>query len=269
MLQLSFQKETKYILLFCSHKYWQSIFYLAKISLKNTYRGSFLGIVWSLLQPALQITILSIVFTHFFKFQLNNFSLYLFSGLVVWSFISGSLSRATSSLISRAQILNRTQIPKTIFPIADVLATFYMTVISLVSMQIILAIFFVGFINITVVWVPICFIPVLIFVISLSICLAYLSPYFRDLQYLVGVLFEMFYWSVPIIYPPTIIPSSIRPFFDYNPLWALIRPFQEVIYYGRAPDIKNFIISLGFSLIFSLISYLVYRKTKNHVIYYL
>lgn len=269
MLQLSVRKEMKSILLFFSSKYWLAVLYLAKVSLKNTHRGSFLGAAWSLLQPAIQITVLSIVFTKFFRFNLKHFSLYLFSGLVVWSFISGSLSRSTSSLISRAQILNRTQISKTIFPIADVLATFYMTSIALVVMQITLAVFFVGYVNITVVWVPICFIPVLIFVISLSICLAYLSPYFRDLQYLVGVVFDLLYWSIPIVYPPSVIPSSMRPFFDYNPLWALIRPFQDVIYFGNIPNGKVYSMAMGVALMSALVSYIVYIKTRKHVIYYL
>ena len=249
-------------------EYLLGLLLLARVALHNTYRNTFLGMTWSLLQPAIQVLVYSIVFTTIMRFSLKDFTLYLISGLLPWTFITGSLLASADSLISRGNVLKACLISKALFPIADALVQFYMFCLAFVAMYGFIVLFVAPF-EWRVLLLPIALVPILIFTFSASIAIAYLAPYARDLGHLLAVGFASLFWFTPIIYPIEMLPEPLLTVVQHNPLYLLIRPVQIIVYGVNFPLLEAVAYSMIIAAAAVIVAYAVYRKLRQRVIFYI
>lgn len=263
---MKFFREIRILL---SKNYIASVMMIARLSLRNQYKTSYLGMAWSLIQPALYITVMSIVFSTIMKFPLDHYPLYLMAGMLPWNLITSSLISGSNSLIIRDGILKRCMLPKTMFPVADTLVQIYTFFLSFIAMQLVMGIFIVGHINLTVLLLPLVMIPMIIFCFAGAIMLSYIAAYLRDISHLLIVLFNALFWTVPVVYPFSIIPENIRAYFELNPLYMMISPVQKVIYFGVVPSLNEIILASTVALVVVIMAFVAYRSLRKNVIYYL
>lgn len=121
--------------------YFLTALIIASNSITRQYRDSFLGILWTAIQPATQVAIYSVVFSTIMRFPVENYIVYLVSGVVLWGFISSSLITAPNAIISQSDTIKRCMISKTVFPIAEVLRNLYTYVVSFFIMYIFIVLF--------------------------------------------------------------------------------------------------------------------------------
>ncbi|KJV97871.1 O-antigen export system permease RfbA domain protein [Rickettsia amblyommatis str. Darkwater] len=105
--------------------------------------------------------------------------------------------------------------------------------------------------------------------ISGSITVAFLTPYIRDIPQMLSVILGVIYWSIPIVYPYSLIPESKKIYFEFNPFFLVIRPVQALVIDGTLPDMMLIVKSIIVAFITVCISYLIYRQFSKRVIYYL
>ncbi|MCC8369091.1 ABC transporter permease [Rickettsia endosymbiont of Polydrusus tereticollis] len=254
---------------FFSKKYWRSVILLVKTSIARQNKDSFLGSLWSLIQPFVHIMVISYFFAFLLKQPREFMIMNLVGGIPLWTFIVSSLTISSNSLVVRDQIVKKVGISKTFFPVADSLAQVYNLICSFSAMYFAFILLFPEKFSWQIIFMPILILPLIVCVVSGSIAVAFLTPYIRDIPQILNVILSVVYWTIPIIYPYSMIPESKKIFFELNPFFLVIRPAQFLVIEGRLPDLILVIKSIIVAFITVCISYLIYKRFSKKVIYYL
>ena len=243
---------------------------LVKRDLRLKYRRSFLGYLWSLLNPLMMMVIMTIVFSYMFKSNIENFPLYLICGNTLFSFFNESTNMAMFSVMNNGALIRKVYIPKFIFPVSRVLSCFVTMSFSLVAILIVM-IFTRSAIHWTLLlfWVPLAFL--LIFCIGIGMILSAISVFFRDVTHLYGVVTIAWMYLTPIFYPvdPQYLPIQVIRIIQMNPLYHFITFFRQVVIYGTIPSVQSWafcILSCAGALVIGLA---VFRKLQKNFILYL
>lgn len=235
--------------------------------LKIKYRRSVLGYLWSVLNPLLMMLVLTAVFSTVFRFDIQNYPVYLLAGQLLFSFYSEATTSAMDSILSGAALIKKVYLPKYIFPLSRVLSTFTTMLFSLIALFIVMVVTGAEF-HITLLFLPIVFIYMLFFSLGISLILASSVVYFRDIKHLYGVFLSALNYLTPIFYPTAILPEWLKPWMVCNPLYNYIELFREVLLYGHWPSIEENLFCLLISLIFFASGIWVFRKyQKNFILY--
>lgn len=253
---------------FYSKKYWMSVLLLTQTSILRQNKDTFLGALWGLIQPFAQIMIISYFFGFILRLPREQLIMNLVGALPFWGFLVSSLTISSNSIIARAHIIKKVVISRTIFPISDSLAQVYTLSYSFIAMYIAFIILYPEKFSISIICLPLIILPLVIFVMTISVVVAFLTPYIRDIPQLLNLIFNMLYWTIPIVYPYSIVPESKKVFFELNPLFILIRPIQHLIIERNIPDAIMMVKSCIVAVLASLLSYIGYRCFAKNVIYY-
>lgn len=253
---------------FFNKYYYYSILVIARNRLSRMYKDSYLGMLWTLLQPISQILIYAIVMPRIMRFPSEQYVPFLISSLLLWGFINNVVLSGATSLISNAEIIKRCTIAKSIFPLSELVQYLYNFIISFLVMYIFSTIVY-SHCHITVVLLPIFMIPVLVILGAVSIALSFITPYVKDCREIVAVAMNFAFWATPIVYPIDIFPPEKQFIFFFNPFYIMIRPISTLIYYGTLPSHMDIIRLVVLMIISIVISYFIYLKLHKRFVYYL
>lgn len=236
--------------------------------IKIKYRRSFLGYLWSLLNPLLMMAIMSLVFSRMFRFAIPNYPLFLICGQTLWNFFSESTNAAMYSVIQNGALIKKVYIPKYIFPISRVLSSFVTMSFSLMAILIVLA-----FSRISVGWTillfPIPIVLLLLFSMGVGMILAALSVYFRDVVHLYGVLTLAWMYVTPLFYSLENVPTDIQGIILCNPMYYYITFFRNVIIDRTVPGVSMWLICIACSLLSLAIGTFIFKKLQKNFILYI
>jgi len=234
---------------------------------KIKYRRSFLGYLWSLLNPLMMMTIMTVVFSYMFRFDIPNYPLYLICGQTLWTFFSESTSASMYSVIVNGPLIRKVYIPKYIFPFSRVCSSFVTMSFSLVAILIVMV--FTGCpLSFTLLLTPVPLALLLTFCIGLGMALSLLAVYFRDITHLYTVLTTAWMYMTPIFYPVDALPEKVAFLIRLNPLYHYITFFRELVLYGNVPGIGMWLSCLGFSAAAFAAGMVIFRKLQNNFILY-
>ena len=235
--------------------------------LKARYRGSVLGIVWSFVNPLLLLSIYSFVFT---KIMSSNdegtrpFAVFLFCGLLPWTWFSTSLIEATSSLISGGNLIKKVLFPAEVLPIVSVLANMVHFFLGLL----ILAAFMIGFQHYpdlaSLTWFPVVITVQLVFTLGLAFSLSALTVHFRDVRDLLANLLTLWFFATPIIYPyftPSV--SRFLTLFRLNPFYHLAVSYQEILFFGQFGHARSLLLLAVLSVGVFLGGYWLFDRLRD------
>ena len=226
-----------YIQTFSQYKYLLQN--LISRDIKVKYRRSVLGVLWSLLNPLLTMLILSAVFQRVFRYQIDNFPLYLISGQVLFSFFNEATSGGIFSIVMASSLIKKVYIPKYIFPLEKVLFGFVNLGFSIPAILIMMIVYRVP-LSWTMLLFPVPLLAFLIFTIGYSLIISAYCVFFRDLQHLHGVLLTAWMYLTPIIYPlETLEGSWIYYVARINPLTWYVEYFRNVLIYATMPTLTH------------------------------
>ncbi|WP_240913450.1 ABC transporter permease [Paenibacillus favisporus] len=248
-------------------KYRELLKQLIVRDLKVKYKNSILGMFWSLLNPALIMIIMTIVFSQLFKFNIEHFPVYLLSGNIIFNFFSMASSAAMTSIISNGSLMGKIYIPKYIFPLSKVCFEFVNTLISLAALLLVIIITRVP-LDISAIM---CFIPlgyVFIFTVGVGLLLSSVAVFFRDTIHLYGVILTAWMYLTPLFYPIEIIPKQFIYLIYLNPLYYFVECFRSTVLYMKLPSIELNLVCIGFSFTALILGLLVfYRKQDKFILY--
>lgn len=241
---------------------------LVKRDLKVKYRRSFLGYLWSLLNPLMMMCIMSFVFSSIFQSTVPNFPLYLICGQTLWSFFNESTSMAMHSVLQNGALIKKVYIPKIIFPLSRVLSSFVTMSFSLIAILIVML-----FTQATIYWTVLLFWVPLTFLFSfccgIGMILSALSVYFRDITHLYGVLMMAWMYATPIFYDAAVLPENVRGVLAWNPMYFYITFFRDVIVYGQVPSLDLWMICTACSIAVLSIGLVIFKKLQKNFILYI
>lgn len=233
--------------------------------LKVKYRRSFLGYVWSLLNPLLMMTVMSVVFSYMFRFDIPNYPLYLICGQTLWTFFNESTNMAMHSVLQNGSLIRKVYIPKYIFPISRVFSSFVTMGFSLVAILIVMLVTRVPF-SLEMLLIPVPLLFLLIFCMGMGMILSALSVYFRDIVHLYGVLTMAWMYVTPIFYPASALPENVAKLLNLNPMYHFISFFRELVLYASIPEANVWLSCVVSSLVVFLIGVGAFHKLQRNFI---
>ena len=207
---------------------------LVKRDLKVKYRRSFLGYLWSLLNPLMMMGVMAIVFSHFFRANVENYPLYIICGQTLYSFFTESTTMAMTSVWQNASLIKKVYIPKYIFPFSRTLSSFVTMSFSLVAILIVMIVTGARFYwTILLTVIPVFFL--LLFCSGIGMLLSALNVYFQDIKHLWGVVTLAWMYATPIFYTIDMLPVSMIRLMKLNPMFHFITVFRNLVMSGTIP----------------------------------
>lgn len=248
--------------------YWQTAVLISKNGMARQYRNSFLGMMWTLFQPLTMVFVYTFMMPLIMHARVERYPLYMVVSLSLWGFFSSALHNASHSLLSNGETLKRCIVSSTVFPVADVLRYAYTFFISFASMYLVAALLYGAFTPL-VLLVPVFFIPVFFIIAALSIAIAFIAPYVRDVGDFILVCMNMLMWLTPVIYPISALPEMAQAVMQWNPFYIMMRPIQMLAYDNVLPGYDEVARLFSLTIISVLIGFGVYKTCRRNFVYYL
>lgn len=232
------------------------------------YKRSILGVFWSFLNPLLTMLVQYFIFSTIFKSSIDNFVVYLLTGIILFNFFNESVGLGLTSIIDNAHLINKVYMPKAIYPVSRVLSSFINLAIALVPL--LLVVICTGLpVTKAMLLVPIGIICLVVFCIGLAMMLSTMMVFFKDIMFLWNVISTLWMYLTPIFYPVDIIPEAFLPLYKLNPLYQYITFIRTVLMEGIAPSPENYVGCILSAGIMLLIGGLVFKKNQNKFSLYL
>ena len=233
-----------------------------KKEIRGKYKNSFLGVLWSFLNPLLQIAVYAIVFPLILKNTQENYVIFLCCGLIPWTFFSTAISRSAFTMVENGNILKKVYFPREILPISVITSE---GVNFLISTIIIIGFVLFSGLGLTkyVLLYPIIFIAQYLLLLAISFIISSICVYVRDLQHFVGVFLQLLFYATPIVYAADTIPERFAWILKINPMTYIINGYRDIFYNQTTPDIKALLILIGIVLAFIVIGYLIFNKLQK------
>lgn len=235
--------------------------------IKVRYRHSVLGLLWTVLNPLLMMTVITIVFSTLFKQNIPNFPIYYLSGSLIFSFNSEATTTALNAILSNASLVKKVYVPKYLFPLSNVLSSMVNLGFSLIAMFIVMLATRASF-HITLLLIPIPIFYTFLFATGLGIMLSALTVYFRDIAHFYGVFILAWTYFTPIFYPVEILNAKAMRIMSLNPMYHLVTFMRQLVLYGQFPSMKENLLCflIGFFMLLTGL-WVFYKKQDNFVLY--
>ena len=237
--------------------------------LKLKYRRSFLGYLWSILNPLLVMIVMTVVFSAMFKRNIKNFPVYLLCGRMTFDFLTASTNAAMNSVTGNQALLKKTYIPKYIFTLAKVTSSMVDYALSFGALLIVMIATRCPF-HWTLILIPVMVCQVYIFCLGLGFILAELHVFFRDIRYIYRAITTAWMYLTPIFYPIESLPLWLQVFIKYlNPMYYYVTELREMVLEGKVPEPRLFWGGWVIALAFLAIGLAAFQKNKDRFILYI
>lgn len=219
---------------------------LAQRELKAKYKKSVLGWVWSLINPAATLLIYAVVFGLFLRIQppiagnghLKNFALYLFAALILWNYFNGVIAGGMASLLGAGPLIKKVYFPAECIIVANTVATLLQACVESLVLAAIMIV--VGNASLTFLLFPFVLVMFVMFCLGVALVASLVNAYFRDVNYIVSIGMNLFFYATPIVYPLRIIPKEIhgipaQTIISLNPLAKFVQASRDIFYGLKIP----------------------------------
>ena len=252
-----------------SWKYRDLLKQLVSRDIKLKYRRSFLGYLWSVLNPLLIMIVMTIVFSTMFSRNIENFPVYLFTGQLMFNFMNTSTHQAISSITGNAALLKKTYVPKYIFTVSKIssgLVDFFFSLGALLIVMIATRAKFTPYMLLT----PFVALQLYVFCIGLGMFLAQANVFFRDIQYIYNAVTTAWMYCTPIFYPVDLLPEKVMWMVKHlNPLYFYVGQFRDLVYAGCLPGSKIIFAGCATAILMLFIGVKSFLRTQNKFILYI
>lgn len=246
-------------------RYWELLYVLVERNLKGRYRGSFLGVYWSLLNPLIMTGIYTAIFgatfASYYDNSTINYVLAAFTGLVVINFYSASTAQALSSVVGNGALLNKIKLPVSVFPVSMITANIFQFCVGMLPLLIIVTLVRThSVINAICLIFP--FGALCLFCTGVGFFVSALFVFFRDLPYFYELVTFVMWFSSPVFYPADIVPDQIKPFLALNPLSPIIETLRQISLKNDLPSFSLIARCWLSGIIFLAIGFAFFRWSK-------
>jgi len=238
---------------------------LAKIDFKKRYYDNGLGILWALINPLCRFVVYYFAFTYIFPQRIQNYALYLFSGLIIWFFFAQGTKKGIKLLKTKKYLIESIQFKHFDLFVASTLSASYSFMFNFIAYFIVSFIYGVG-LHSAMLWLfPLVF-NIILLVLGISVLLATINIYLRDIEHLWDIMVLAGFWATPIIYSHEITMVKL-PFLQYiNPVAGIIINLRETVLYGNAPYYHLIVHDLIYAAVLFIIARFLYEKFSHKAV---
>jgi lipopolysaccharide transport system permease protein len=242
---------------------------LAKREVSSRYRGSVMGFFWTLLNPLLMLTIYTFIFGYVFKMRWGevelgdgNFALTLFCGLIIHAMFAECITRAPGLISSNVNYVKKVVFPIEILPWVTLYAAFFHALMSLLILTLVNLVLN-GSVPLTILWLPVVFLPYMLFLIGCLWFFSALGVFLSDIQQLMGVLTTALLFMSPVFYPVSALPAVLQELIYLNPLTLIMEQCRNIFLWNRMPDLEMLGIYALVSLAIAIIGFAMFQKSRR------
>jgi lipopolysaccharide transport system permease protein len=241
------------------------LFNFAIFDLKVKYRNSVLGVLWSLIEPLLLLGVFFVVFSTIFKFDIENFVLYLLLGIVTWNFFKNGTTLALGSITNRSAFISQIYFPRVIPGLSAGLTA----AVLLITELIILAAFMVALNftpSLTIIYLIPIFLLELILIMGIALPLSVLNAKYKDVEFIWGVIIQAGFFLTPIFYQFDMLPEAARNVLQFSPMVQIVTMAHHVTLYGELPSVNSILYAIFSVSIIVVVGYLIFRKSQSRIV---
>lgn len=237
-----------------------------KTSIKKEFRGkykkSFLGVLWSFLNPLFQLLIYALVFPFILRNNVDNYTIFLIVALMPWNFFNMTILQSAASIVANGGIIKKVYFPREILPISTATSNLLNFMITGIIVFAALLISGIG-IGTSVLVLPIIIVIQYVLQLGLAFIFSSITVYVRDVEYLLNVFMMLMFYLCPIVYSADMIPDKFLPIFKLNPMFHIIGYYRTILYDKQIPNMNHvFILFIACTLIL-ILGYLIFQKCKK------
>ncbi len=230
------------------------------------YRGSFLGVYWSLLNPLLMTGVYTAIFgaafASYYGNSILNYVLAAFTGLVVINFFSASTSQALVSVVANGALLNKIRLPVSVFPVSMITANVFQFSVGVLPLLAIMTLVnSKSMVNVLALLLP-C-LALTLACTGIGFLVSALYVFFRDLPYFYELVVFIFWISSPVFYPAAIVPAGVKQFLMLNPLLPIIESIRQIALSGALPDLNLIWGSLLSGVLILALGWLFFQSCRH------
>ena len=241
------------------------LFNFAISDLKIRYRNSILGIFWSLIEPLLMLGVLFFVFSTMFKFEIENFPIYLLLGIICYNFFKNGTTFALNSLTNRSSLMTQIYFPRSIPGISSGVTAAIMLILELVVLGIFMIVLeFTP--PITILILPLILALEFVLILGISLPLSVLNVKFKDTEFIWMVVVHAGFFLTPIFYQFDMLPDNIQSILQFSPVVQIVTMAHHVVLYGILPSINSILYAVGSTSAIMIIGYLIFRRYQSRIV---
>lgn len=230
--------------------------------LKRKYARSYLGVIWSVLNPLLSMVVMSLIFSTMFKRSIEHYPVYYLTGTIIWSMFTGATNSAMTSLVDNKTLMTRTKLPRQIFPLSRILTSLVNFGYSLIA-YVLIVVFFRIIPSIHWLAFPVITVLLLFFSTGFSYILTIIYTYMADVKYLYSIVLQLWMFLNAIFYPVESLSAAMQNVVTINPVYAYIASARACVIYHEWPSTMQWLQMAGWGTGMFLLGKFVFEKNKN------
>lgn len=237
--------------------YRNLIWTLAWGEFKQRYKNSVLGYFWSLLEPLLMLVVLYVVFSNLMRIQVEYYQLFLLLGIILWNFLSRATSMGLNAILGKPSMVQKIYFPREILVLSSCITALLMSIFESLVFIAFMAVFQVP-LSANLIYVPLILVILFLVSLGLSLALAALNVFYRDVQFIWAVILQAGFFATPILYPITIFPETLQGIFLLNPMAHIIMAARDAIIYSTPAAAGSLLYAGVMAVLVLLIGYFVF-----------
>ncbi|WP_298254094.1 ABC transporter permease [Bradyrhizobium sp.] len=241
------------------------LYLLVLKELKVRYKRSVLGYLWAIANPFAFAFVYWVAFKFIMRVQMENYTVFILTGMFPWAWLSQAAIQGTGSFTNNLSLVRHVKLPKLILPCSNVLQEMAHFVLAIPVVFVFIALSSEQIHAVPLLWqLPMMLVLQAFFVFPITVIGAVLNVYVRDIQYLVGIMFSVFFFVTPMVYPLSMVPVEYRAYFKLNPAYWLIDSWR-IVFAGDVLPLGHIASVIGWILAFSLVAAWVYRRLAGRI----
>ncbi len=233
-----------------------------KKEIRGKYKGSWLGVLWTFLNPLLMLAVYAFVFPYILRVNVDNYTIFMIVALIPWNFFTTAIQSGTGSVVANGNILKKVYFPREIIPISITTSQLVNFLITCIIMAVFIIFSGVGF-SIHVLLFPLLVLIQYILILGLTFILSALTVFVRDIDHFVSVILMLGFYATPIVYQGEMLPKKFQIFLKINPMAQLVEAYRSILYYHRLPDMTMLVVWGVGSVILLIVGYLIFKKLEK------
>lgn len=230
------------------------------------YRRTALGYLWTLINPLLMMLVMAAVFSVLFKADLKTFTVFLFAGMIPWSFFNSVVTQSCTSLINNEGLIKKIYLPKIIFPLSLASALLIDSMLSFVVLLLIIVVIG-GSVSSAIMFIPVAYILVFLFSVGIGLMISVATVFFRDLQHIILIAMQGLFFLTPVLYNRDALAGMVAWLVGLNPVVPFIELFRFPLYLTTVPSANVVVPAILISLFTMSIGLFVFLRYEREIVF--
>lgn len=233
-----------------------------KKEIRGKYKGSWLGIMWTFLNPLLMLAVYAFVFPYILRVNVDNYTIFMIVALIPWNFFTTAIQTGTGCVVANGNILKKVYFPREIIPISVTTSQLVNFLITCLIMFVFIIFSGIGF-SIHILLLPVLILLQYILTLAFNFVLSALTVFAHDIDHFVGVALTLGFYATPIVYLSSMLPEKFQWAMKVNPMAVLVEAYRAVLYYHQMPNMKVLGIWAITCVAFLVIGYAIFKKLEK------